>query len=129
MNESFATVLNCMDGRVQVPVILYLLDRFGVDHIDTITEAGIVRYLSDDTNTPHAESTLHSTRVSLEKHGSRQIAVVAHADCSGNPIPPEQQQTQIRVAVENLKDHFPQCDVLGLWVDDSWQVLEIVSTA
>ena len=102
MPETFATVLNCMDGRVQVPVTLYLLDRFGVDHIDTITEAGIVRYLSDETDTPHTESTLHSTLVSLEKHGSRQIAVVAHDDCSGNPIPAEMQQQQIHAAVSPL---------------------------
>lgn len=128
MRGSFATVLNCMDGRVQVPVILHLLDRFGVEYIDTITEAGMVRYLSDEMKSPQTESTLHSILISIEKHGSRQIAIVAHDDCAGNPIPAEMQQDQIRVSVRRLKEHFPQCEILGLWVDEDFQVHEIAKT-
>ncbi|HOP76783.1 MAG TPA: hypothetical protein PLD05_04790 [Thermogutta sp.] len=37
---SFATVVNCMDGRTQGPVISYLKERFGVDYVDNSTEAG-----------------------------------------------------------------------------------------
>ena len=128
MRGSFATVLNCMDGRVQVPVILYLVDRFGVEYIDTITEAGMVRYLSDDIESPQTESTLHSILISIEKHGSRKIAIVAHHDCSGNPVPPERQQDQVRVSVRRLKEHFPQCEILGLWVDEDFQVQNIAQT-
>ena len=124
MRGTFATVLNCMDGRVQVPVVLHLLDRFGVDYIDTITEAGMVRYLSDEMESPQTESTLHSILISIEKHGSRQIAIVAHDDCANNPIPAEMQQDQVRVSVRRLKDHFPQCEILGLWVDADFQVQE-----
>ncbi len=36
----FGTVINCMDGRVQLPVIAYLQKRFNVTYVDTITEAG-----------------------------------------------------------------------------------------
>ena len=124
MRGTFATVLNCMDGRVQVPVVLHLLDRFGVDYIDTITEAGMVRYLADEMESPQTESTLHSILISIEKHGSRQIAIVAHDDCANNPIPAEMQQDQVRVSVRRLKDHFPQCEILGLWVDADFQVQE-----
>ncbi len=125
MRGSFATVLNCMDGRVQVPVVLHLLDRFGVEYIDTITEAGMVRYLSDEIESPQTESTLHSILVSIEKHGSRQIAIVAHDDCAANPIPNEMQQNQIRVSMRLLKEHFPQCELLGLWVDADFLIQEI----
>ncbi len=125
MRGTFATVLNCMDGRVQVPVVLHLLDRFGVDYIDTITEAGMVRYFSDEMESPQTESTLHSILISIEKHGSRQIAIVAHDDCAANPIPNEMQQNQIRVSMRLLKEHFPQCEILGLWVDADFQIQEI----
>ncbi len=117
-----------MDGRVQVPVILHLLDRFGVEYIDTITEAGIVRYLSDETESPQTDSTMHSILISIEKHGSRQIAVVAHDDCAGNPIPAETQQDQVRMSVTRLKERFPHCEILGLWVDEDLQVQEITLT-
>jgi hypothetical protein len=29
-----------MDGRVQLPVIDYLRKRFGVEHVDSVIEAG-----------------------------------------------------------------------------------------
>ena len=125
---TFATALNCMDGRVQLPVNQAVAALFDVTHVDTITEAGIVKFLSDQTDSPQTEAALTSIAISIERHGSRQIAVVAHADCTGNPIPPEQQQLQIRMAVVYLKENFSQCEVLGLWVDDMWQVHEIVSS-
>ena len=37
---TFFTVINCMDGRVQLPVINYLKQKFNVEFIDTITEVG-----------------------------------------------------------------------------------------
>lgn len=127
MNDTFATSLNCIDGRVQLPVAHYLTHRFGVEHIDTITEPGMVRYVSDQSNTENPESILNSIRISLEMHGSHQIAIVAHDDCSGNPIAPELQQTQLRIAAAKLKQRFSECEVLGLWVDADWAVHELVN--
>jgi len=37
----FATCLNCMDGRVQLPVIHWIKENYGVDYVDMITEAGM----------------------------------------------------------------------------------------
>jgi hypothetical protein len=44
----FCTVINCMDGRVQLPVNKYLQKRFNVAYVDSITEAGPVRIISDE---------------------------------------------------------------------------------
>ena len=30
---SFYTTINCMDGRVQFPVLNYLMERFGVESV------------------------------------------------------------------------------------------------
>ena len=43
---SFCTVISCIDGRVQLPVITYLQNRFGVKFVDNVTEAGPVGVLS-----------------------------------------------------------------------------------
>ena len=43
----FCTAINCMDGRVQLPVIQYLQKRFNVDFVDSVTEAGPNLILSE----------------------------------------------------------------------------------
>jgi len=45
----FCTVINCIDGRIQLPVIEYLKIRFNVEYVDTITEAGPNLILSENT--------------------------------------------------------------------------------
>ena len=36
----FGTAVNCMDGRVQEPVLAWLKERYELEHVDMITEAG-----------------------------------------------------------------------------------------
>ncbi len=43
----FGTVINCMDGRVQFPVLEYLKHKYEVDLVDSITEAGPLKILSE----------------------------------------------------------------------------------
>lgn len=38
----FCTAINCMDGRVQLPVINYLKKHFKVNYVGSITEPGEV---------------------------------------------------------------------------------------
>jgi hypothetical protein len=125
MPTTFATVLNCMDGRVQRPVGEYLLRRFGVDCVDSITEAGLVRFLADAPDAPETISALEKVRISMGQHGSSQIAVVGHVDCAGNPVDDETHLDQVRRARAFLKSRFPACEVLGLWVDEAWTVREV----
>jgi hypothetical protein len=49
-NKKFITVINCMDGRVQLPVNNWLRKRFNANFVDTITEPGPNRILA--TNRP-----------------------------------------------------------------------------
>ncbi|MHC4914199.1 MAG: carbonic anhydrase [Planctomycetota bacterium] len=124
---TFATALNCMDGRVQLPANEAVRSLFGVDHVDTITEAGIVRFLSDETDSDEAAAALSSVRISLAKHGSRAIAVAAHQDCAGNPCSDSEQQEQLRRAVAFLKGQFADCKVVGLWIGDDWTARVVAS--
>lgn len=127
MQTTFATVLNCMDGRVQRPVGDYLTERFGVDCVDTITEAGIVRFLADAPDAYETTSALEKVRISTQKHGSSQLAVVGHADCAGNPVDDETHGGHIHRAAAFVKSRFPACEVVGLWVDETWTVREVTA--
>ena len=68
---TFATALNCIDGRAQLPVNEWMRKKFGVDFVDTVTGAGMDRIINSD------ESTLapykNAAEVSVMKHGSKQI--------------------------------------------------------
>ena len=112
--DRFCTVVNCMDGRVQRPVNRFLRERFGVPFVDTITEPGPVRLLAAADGVP--ETLAGRLRISLEAHGSVGVAVAAHPDCAGNPVPDARQREQLAAAVRVLAAAVPDRPVLGLWV-------------
>ena len=122
---TFCTAINCMDGRVQLPVIRYLQQRFGVDYVDTITEPGPNRILAERTNSALVQSILARLNISVEKHGSRGIAVVGHHDCAGNPASREEQVQHLAQAVEFLRGQYANMEIIGLWVNERWQVEEV----
>jgi len=113
---SFCTAVNCIDGRVQIPVIRYLQERFGVRYVDLVTEPGPGRSLSGPADPEIKRSILRRVGVSVDTHGSRLIAVVAHADCAGDPADPEEQRRQLAASADHLAGSFPSASILGLWV-------------
>ncbi len=120
----FVCAINCMDGRVQVPVIRFLSQLTGADYVDMVTEPGPVRILSEG-KPEETEQIKKRVAISVQKHQSRLVAVVAHYDCAGNPVNKEQQLIQLQRAIEEIKNwHFP-VEVIGLWVDENWQVSQI----
>jgi len=116
---TFGTVINCMDGRTQEPANRFLRTRFAVDFVDVITEAGPIRILSEG----HPEDVLGGIRarltISIEGHGSRQVAIVAHEDCAGNPVDKDVQMIQLAKSLTVVKDWFPGVNVIGLWIEPS----------
>lgn len=123
MIEKFGTALGCMDGRPQRKVADYLTTSFGVRHLDTITTAGTVRHLAEDTE--QTPILLENVGISVERHGSRHIAVVAHHDCAGNPVSPKTQKQQLGVAVTRLATLYPDLEVVGLWLGEHWIVEKV----
>jgi carbonic anhydrase len=121
----FATAINCMDGRTQLPVIAYLKERCNVDCIDMVTEAGSVRILADLTDRALVDSIKHRVEISVEKHGSRYIAVVGHFDCAGNPASEDIQREQILKSIKTVLSWNFKANVLGLWVDENWTVHDV----
>jgi hypothetical protein len=45
------------------------------------------------------------------------VAVAAHADCAGNPVPDDEQRAQLRNAVTVITERFPDLEVIALFYD------------
>ena len=123
MPDSFCTLINCMDGRVQRLVHDFVRDRFAADFVDVITEPGAVRFFSEHPS-PLLRSILNRLDISIRVHGSEQLAIAAHHDCAGNPVPEVRQQEQLCAAVDFLAHRYPDMEVIGVWVDESWSCSE-----
>ena len=121
----FCTAINCMDGRVQRPVIEYLQNRFSAECVDTITEPGPDRILAEQSDSNQVESIFTRLEISVARHQSSGVAVVGHYDCAGNPVPKDEQVPHIESAVKLVRERYPNVEVIGLWVDENWRVHEI----
>jgi len=69
---------------------------------------------------------LRKLKISIEKHHSVGVAVVGHYDCVGNPVPKDEQISHIKDAVNFLRHQYRRLEIIGLWVDKSWEVQEIL---
>ena len=123
----FCTVINCMDGRIQLPVIQYLCKRFNVEWVDSITEPGPNLILSEKKDELLVHSIIRRLDISVNKHKSVGIAIVGHYDCAGNPATREDQGHQIQKSIEMIGQYYPNIEIIGLWVDGEWEVHEIKS--
>jgi len=123
--NQYATAVNCMDGRVQMPVFEYIKTMYGVDFVDMITEAGPIRALSENGEITITESIRSRVEISVLKHNSELIALVGHHDCAGNPVEKNSQVKQIRLAVKAVESWKFNAQIIGLWVDKNWEVSEV----
>ena len=117
--ETRATCLNCMDGRVQLPVINWIKANYPVDFVDVITEAGMDNVLA---NQEDISEVLRSIKVSVHLNKSTRLFVVGHYDCRGNPVDEKLHRKEVIDAIHRLKPLWPTQEVIGLWVNSQWQV-------
>lgn len=125
INKKFATAVTCMDGRIQIPVIEYMKSTFGAAYVDMITEPGPNKILSDNTDTSLVESIRRRVEISVKAHGSRIIGIVGHYDCAGNPADKETQLNHLHRSISVVKTWRFDAQVIGLWVNKTWQVHEL----
>ncbi len=121
---TFATALNCIDGRAQLAVNEWMRQKFGVDFIDTVTGAGMNKIINaeDDTLVPYK----NAAEISVTKHGSKSVAVVGHYDCAGNPVSEDEHKIHIRQAIEKINSWGWPVEVVGLWVNSDWQIEQVM---
>ena len=118
---TFATVIDCIDGRTKQAVIAWMQSAAQADFVDMITEPGPEKVLTQGTPA-FLEDIKRQVRISMEAHHSQCLGIVAHAECAGNPVSDEQHQQQVRQSVEVVAAWGLPLRIIGLWVNHDWQV-------
>ena len=122
MAKEFATAINCMDGRVQKPIVDFIQKEFNVDYVDMITEPGPNKILAEGKEIKTIEFLKKNVEISLEKHNSKLIVIAAHFDCAGNPVKEDAQKEHLRRAVDVIVSwKFPVKRIIALWLDDGFK--------
>jgi hypothetical protein len=131
---TFATAINCIDGRAQRPVADWVRINAQATHVDTVTIPG-----PDKALTAGAADRIEAVReyvgISLGAHDSRVVAIAGHHGCAANPVSADEHKRMIHEAVEvvrrwGLRDAEGRpVRVVGLWVNDWWQVEVVVDEA
>jgi carbonic anhydrase len=124
---SFTTAINCMDGRVQDPVSRWLKDNTGARYVDMITEPGADKLMADGSLSQR-EAIRAKVMISVNAHQSRTVAVVGHHDCAGNPVARDEHLKHIRKAMVTATSWNLGVRVLGLWVNEKWEVEPLPET-
>jgi hypothetical protein len=126
MNFKFGTAINCIDGRTQEPVIDFMKQKYGIDGVDMVTFPGVDGVISSLGNFNTIALIRNAVSISIEKHGSRIIAVVGHFDCAGNPGNREHHYAHIRKAVQQVSSWNFDAEIVGFYVNDKWQIEEVI---
>lgn len=125
MSNTFATAINCMDGRVQKCINDYVSKKTNANYVDTITLAGPSKVISEKEDSDLIENLRFRVDISVNGHGSRYIAVVGHYDCAGVQEDDDTQKTYIINACRKIREWYPNVAVEALWVNEAFEVEEI----
>lgn len=124
INGKFAACLNCIDGRVQLPVINWIMSNYNVDFVDMLTEPGMDGFLVDSQS--NLKPVIDKLTISLDVHDCKEIFIVAHEDCAANPVDYKTHTKNLRLAVDKIKQFAPDCDVIGIYVFLNGKIIPIV---
>ena len=128
--HKFGCAIDCGDGRSQGPSRKWQKYKFGVDFVDKITVAGLVKRLAlkDELTMAWIRREL---RIYLTKHKSKVVTVSAHEDCAGNRTPKKKHLRQLRKAKKIIIEMIAsfnldwEIEVYALWVNGHWMPAEI----
>jgi len=123
---NFGTALTCIDGRVHLPVISWMRDMLLVDYVDLVTYPGADGLLAGDAE--RATRLLKgSVDISVQRHASPVLALVAHHDCAANPGTAEAHRDQLLRGLRTLQGWNLGVKLIALWITEQWQV-DVVRT-
>jgi len=117
----FATAISCIDGRVHLPIINWLMREYSVDYVDIISELGMDGiFVSYPAMVQHIKT---KASLSVGKHGSDIIFVSAHHDCAGNPVSKEEHLEMLKKCVVDIRGwKLPVKYIISAWIDEKFRV-------
>lgn len=122
--DTFATAVNCIDGRAQDPVSEWVRLHGNVKYVDVITAPGADGTLSQ-FKTDRARFIRDEVTLSVRRHQSAVVAVAGHFDCLANPCKFEVRKEQIIAAAERVKRWKLGVRVVGLYVNE-WSSVDVI---
>ena len=121
---TFGTAISCIDGRVQGPVAAWVKANAHVDYVDTVTVPGPDKALTQGA--PEQIAALRgSVEISVNAHGSQVVVVAGHYDGAAFPAEREAHVAAIREAVNVVRGWGLPVVVIGLWVNDHWEIEQV----
>ncbi len=114
----FGTLINCIDGRTQLPAIIWIKEKYSLDYVDNITEPGPDKLVSEGK----IELLKPKIDISVKLHGSNLVVVSGHHGCAGNPISKEEHLSQIRKSIDVIKSLKMPVEVIGIWINEEWEI-------
>lgn len=122
--EPFALAINCVDGRVQQPLLRWIRDELSLSRVDYLTVPGADAALAEHGR--ELERARETASFLTDQRDHRCALVAGHWDCLGNPVDEERHREQIRRAAEELHRWGVAPRTLGVWIREGWSV-EVVS--
>lgn len=129
METTFACAVNCMDGRVQDSVKKYMQKKYCVNYVDMITEPGPNRILAENAaDDVLIENIRKRIDISVNRHGSKIVAIVGHSGCAGNPVKKEDQIEHLKEARKTVELFGFDAEIILLWVDGDFKLIEEIDS-
>ncbi len=120
----FATSINCIDGRIQLPISNWIKQKYSVDYVDVITHPGSDKIIGEK-NIEGISEIKTKTLVSINAHNSKLVVISGHHDCAGNPVSKETHLTQIKKSISIIKSWNCPVTVIGVWINEQWEIEEV----
>ena len=135
-NHQWSVHIGCIDGRGVAPVQVWAMAKFGVLHVDAITQGGMDGFLSSfalEHGDPHEQKATELMRIkrdlfiSLEHHKSWPVIVSGHYACAGNPVSDDEHKKHIRTACSLVRSWGvpDSVEIIGVFVNSDWQVEKV----
>lgn len=120
----FGTAINCIDGRVQLPLINWMKEQYHLDYVDSVTEAGPDKIMAEQG--PEVASIKARVNISVKAHGSKILIIAGHYDCAANPVDEAVHREQIKSGIRTAASwNLPLENIIGVWINKDWKPEEI----
>jgi hypothetical protein len=96
-----------------------------IDGVDMVTFPGVDGIFSNEDHSEEIALIRRAVSISIQKHGSKIIAIVGHYDCAGNPGAREYHYMHIRKAMHEVSSWDLHADVVGMYVNDKREIEEV----
>ena len=120
--KAFCASIQCLDGRIQDPIIKYFKGNHHIGYVDVINESGPCKILAESKDRISVNSIIRRDERSIKKHSSKLIAISGHHDCAGNPCDEKIQRQQLIKSIKHLKNIYTESKIIGLWTDNEWKI-------